>query len=361
MLKKLFCLIVIINITTLFADSVSTKLRTVTKIAEGVFVIRHQDAPNEFPQGNTTVIIGQNSVLVVDACYLPSSAKEDIEQIKKWTDKPVRFLVNTHYHLDHNNGNYLYAEAFPGITIISHQETQKLIATRSWNEVVKSIDEYDILKKQIESGKDEKGNYYSEQELNDFKKYLNTAKTIQDEFKNIKPTPPNTVFDNELNIDLGSRKVEIKFLGRGNTIGDIVVYLPMERIIAAGDLVVYPVPYAYLGYPSEWAKTLQKIYDMDVEIIVPGHGKVLKDKTYLQKIIAVINTVVEKAEQEIIKLGHTSRLPRIQTTVENVQNSIDWTEFRKYFGKGIKENEDFFDDSVMGGLVRAAVFEAELK
>ena len=185
MLKKLFCLIVIINITTLFADSVSTKLRTVTKIAEGVFVIRHQDAPNEFPQGNTTVIIGQNSVLVVDACYLPSSAKEDIEQIKKWTDKPVRFLVNTHYHLDHNNGNYLYAEAFPGITIISHQETQKLIATRSWNEVVKSIDEYDILKKQIESGKDEKGNYYSEQELNDFKKYLNTAKTIQDEFKNI--------------------------------------------------------------------------------------------------------------------------------------------------------------------------------
>lgn len=190
---------------------------------------------------------------------------------------------------------------------------------------------------------------------------MNTAKTIREEFKYIKPTPPNTIFDDELNIDLGNRKVEVKFLGRGNTIGDVVVYLPEEKIIAAGDLVVYPVPYAYLGYPSEWAKTLQKIYDMNVDIIIPGHGKVLKDKTYLQKIITVVNLVVEKTEQEIIKLGHTSRIPKIQTTIENIQNSIDWREFRKYFGQGIKENEEFFDDSIMGGLVRAAVFEAEAK
>jgi len=324
-------------------------------------MIQHQDAPNEFPQGNTTVIIGENSVMVVDACYLPSSAKEDIEQIKRWTNKPVRYLVNTHYHLDHNNGNYLYEEAFPGVTIISHPETQKLIATRSWKEVVKSVEEYHIIKKQIETGKDENGNVISEKDFNDLKNYLNTAKTIREEFKYIKPTPPNTIFDDELNIDLGNRKVEVKFLGRGNTIGDVVVYLPEEKIIAAGDLVVYPVPYAYLGYPSEWAKTLQKIYDMNVDIIIPGHGKVLKDKTYLQKIITVVNLVVEKTEQEIIKLGHTSRIPKIQTTIENIQNSIDWREFRKYFGQGIKENEEFFDDSIMGGLVRAAVFEAEAK
>lgn len=339
--RKIFLLLFTINASFIFADSASTKLRVVTKLAEGIFMIRHQDAPDEFPQGNTTVIIGENSVLVVDACYLPSSAKEDIEQIKKWTNKPVRHLVNTHYHLDHNNGNYLYEEAFPGISIISHPETQKLIATRSWRSVEFAFSNYESLKKQYESGKKENGKSLSGDETNDLKKNLDLAKIIYDEFKNIKPTPPNTVFENVLNIDLGNRKVEIKYLGKGNTIGDVVVYLPEEKIIATGDLVVYPVPYAYLGYPSEWAKSLQKIYDMNIDIIVPGHGKVLKDKTYLQKIITVVNLVVEKTEQEIIKLGHTSRLPKIQTTIENVQHSIDWTEFRKDFGQGIKENEDF--------------------
>lgn len=361
MLRKTLFLFFIIYGTVLSADSVSTELRTVSKLADGVFAIQHPDAPNEFPQGNTTVIIGENSVLVVDACYLPSSAKEDIEQIKKWTNKPVRYLVNTHYHLDHNTGNYLYEEAFPGITIISHHETQKLIATRSWRSVEFAFNNYNSLKKQYESGKSEDGKSLNNAEMNDLKKNLELAKIIYDEFKNVKKTPPNTVFDNELVIDLGNRKVKVKFLGRGNTIGDVVVYLPEEKIIATGDLVVYPVPYAYLGYPSEWTKTLQKINDMKVEIIVPGHGKVLKDKSYLQKIIAVVNTVVEKTEQEVIKSGHTSRFPKIQTAVENVQRSIDWTEFRKYFGKGIKENEEFFDDSIVGGLIRTAVLEAELK
>ena len=72
-----------------FADSSRTSERTVHKLAEGVYTIRHKDAPDTFPQGNTTVIIGDREGLVVDSCYLPSSAREDIAEIRKWTDKPV--------------------------------------------------------------------------------------------------------------------------------------------------------------------------------------------------------------------------------------------------------------------------------
>src|SRR5437879_5148822 len=79
--------------------------RTVTKLAEGVYEISHKDAPDHFPQGNTVVIIGDSGVLVVDSCYLPSSAREDIAQIRQWTSKPVRYLLNTHWHNDHNQGN----------------------------------------------------------------------------------------------------------------------------------------------------------------------------------------------------------------------------------------------------------------
>jgi hypothetical protein len=89
----------------LLADSVTAKERTVTKLAEGVYEIRHKDPPDHFSQGNTVVIIGDIGVLVVDSCYLPSSAREDIAQIRQWTNKPIRYLLNTHWHSDHNFGN----------------------------------------------------------------------------------------------------------------------------------------------------------------------------------------------------------------------------------------------------------------
>src|SRR5688500_18400214 len=111
-----------------WADSSKTLVRRFEKVAEGVYMIRHKDSPETFPQCNTTVIIGEREVLVVDSCYLPSSAREDIAQIKQWTNKPVRYLVNTHWHFDHTMGNATYWEAFPGISIVAHTETAKQIA-----------------------------------------------------------------------------------------------------------------------------------------------------------------------------------------------------------------------------------------
>src|SRR3954469_18982000 len=88
----------------LHADSTETKERTTSKLADGIYEIRHPDAPDSFPQSNTTVIIGEKSVLVVDSCLLPSTTRQDIEQIRKWTDKPVTYLLNTHWHFDHTLG-----------------------------------------------------------------------------------------------------------------------------------------------------------------------------------------------------------------------------------------------------------------
>ncbi len=82
-------------------------------------------------------------------------------------------------------------------------------------------------------------------------------------------------------IDVGNREVQIKFLGRGNTAGDAVVYLPKEKIVVAGDLIVYPIPYIYDGYPTEWIQTLQNLAQLDADSIVPGHGPILHDKTYV--------------------------------------------------------------------------------
>lgn len=348
------CLVII-------SQTVSTKDNSVEKLAENIYLIRHADAPDEFPQGNTTVIIGSNSVLVVDACYLPSSARNDIAQIKKWTNKPVRYLVNTHYHLDHTNGNAVYLESFPGLSIIGREDTRKLITNQNTKTIQRTKNRYQALKKQVESGKDTSGQSLTVEQKKAFGNELTALKPVYKEFENLDVISSNLVMEDNLALDLGDRLVEIKYLGRGNTISDLVIVVPKEKIIITGDLVVHPVPYAYLGYPSEWLSTLKAISHMDISLIVPGHGEPLRNKIYLNELIELLQIVVARVEQEINNRGHTSRFPLIIEAIEAVERSIDWTKWRKKWCKGIKENEDFFDDSVRGGLLRAAFAELEAR
>ena len=98
--------------------------RKVTKLADGVYEIRAFGCADRISSGNTTVIIGDRQVFVVDAGFLPSVASEDIAQIRQWTDKPVCFVLNTHFHNDHNLGNRAYMDAFPAVTIIAEVETK---------------------------------------------------------------------------------------------------------------------------------------------------------------------------------------------------------------------------------------------
>src|SRR5215471_9144482 len=97
----------------------------ITKVADGVYVIEHQDRGDGSASGNTTVVIGERQVFVVDSGFLPTDAKQDIAQIRQWTNRPVTFLLNTHFHNDHNFGNRMYMDAFPALTIIAHAETKK--------------------------------------------------------------------------------------------------------------------------------------------------------------------------------------------------------------------------------------------
>ena len=119
-LGALTVLSAVVAVAPAHAASSATRARTVEEVAPGVHLIRHPDAPDEFPQSNTTVVIGERAVLVVDSCYLPSAAREDIAEIKRWTDKPVRYVVNTHWHYDHQMGNVAYRDAFPGVSILAH-------------------------------------------------------------------------------------------------------------------------------------------------------------------------------------------------------------------------------------------------
>jgi len=341
----------------LSGDSVSTHQRTITKLGEGVYEIRHKDAPDHFLQGNTVVIIGERAVLVVDSCYLPSSAREDIAQISQWTDKPVRYLFNTHWHNDHIQGNAAYADAFPAINIVSQQETAKLMALRVGSYLSEYPHRMETFQRELNTGKDPDGRALSEEEKEDLKNAVAGGKAASEvvsaEFRGLTVKLPDITFDHELEIDLGNRAVQLKFLGRGNTVGDAVVYLPKEKILIAGDLVDSPVPYLEGGFPIEEVATLKRMEELDFETLVPGHGNVLRGKSFLRQEIGLIESVVEAMNREMARtsLDPKTRFTEIKKAVEQ---HVDMSAWRQKFAGNDPNDRDFFEVFAWPGLLQAA-------
>lgn len=340
----------------LSADSVKSLERSFVKLGEGIYTIRHKDAPDTFPQSNTTVIIGDREVLVVDSCYLPSSAKEDIAQIRQWTNKPVRYLVNTHWHYDHTMGNGIYWEAFPLLTIIAHFETAKQSANYNPGWFERFPKRGDAFRKILNDGKDSNGKVLSEGEKKEYAEAIAGLEPVQAEFKTLIDRAPNFTFDSELTINLGNREVQIKHLGRGNTAGDAIVYLPKEKILVSGDLIVHPVPYMFGGYPSEFIKTLNRLNQIDFQTIVPGHGEILRGdagKNYINLLSEFLQTVVSEVSKQINRIGNGQR--NLEPVREAVQKNLDVSSWRQKFAGNDKDNQDFFDTTFAGLLTAAHV------
>jgi len=329
--------------------------RKVTKLTDGVYEITHRDGGG----GNTTVIIGERQVLVVDSCFLPSAAREDIAQIRQWTDKPVSFVINTHFHNDHNFGNRVYMDAFPALTIIAHVETKKEMDRFGPGSLRREEkDSYgiqQILEKMLETGKTQDGRLLSEDDKTEVKEALSRRPAIIAELKKINFQSATLTFDHDFSIDIGNREVQVKFLGRGNTPGDAVVYLPREKILVAGDLVVHPLPNVIDGYPAEWIQTLENLAQLDANVIVPGHGPILHDKTYIYLLRDLMQSAVDQMNE---KLRQTA--PAMFQTLDDVKGSVDLTPFRKRFAGNDADLAAAFDE-VSARLVKLVFEEARLR
>lgn len=329
--------------------SVSTRERTTTKIAEGVYVIRHKDAPDDFPQGNTTVVIGEREAFVVDSCYLPSSAREDIADIRRWTDKPVRYLLNTHWHYDHTRGNGAYAEAFPSLSIIAHVDTRRMMEARDPSYPVRYAERQAALQAQLDSGKGADGKALAAADRTTLAQTFVGQRAVLQEYEGYVDWLPDVRFDHELDVDLGNREVRVLHLGRGNTAGDAVVSLPAEKIVITGDVLVHPVPYCFGGYPSDWIGTLEALKGLGAETIVPGHGEIQHDDAYVNRVIGLLKTVTSRVQSEVAR--------RPATKVEDLQKAIDTTALRQEFAGDDKDNREFFDQSI-AKLIETARSEA---
>jgi glyoxylase-like metal-dependent hydrolase (beta-lactamase superfamily II) len=323
--------------------------RKVTKLADGVYAIEHPDLPYVNGSGNTTVIIGTREVFVIDSCGTPAMARGDIALIRGWTDKPVGYLLNTHFHNDHNQGNKTYLDAFPSLAIIAQAETKKMMDLIMPGQPRQREGLIAELKQALDTGA------LNGQSLAAADKAQITAAipALEAWNKEYVYQSPTLIFNDELQIDLGDREVQVKHPGRGNTAGDAAVYLPKEKILIAGDLLVNPVPFPYDGYPSEWIKTLETLGRLDIQTIVPGHGRMLHDKTQLYLVVDLFKSAIEQMNARF-------RAEGLFTGFDKIKVGIDLTAFRSKFAGNDKEISDAFDE-MAPVLVRLVFKEATLQ
>jgi cyclase len=293
---------------------------TVEKLAEGVHaVIYNSDLDVE---GNTLIVINNDDVFVVDANAGITTARATIAEIRKLTPKPVRYVVNTHWHDDHVYGNQAYAEAYPGVEFIAHPLTRQDIVDHAFasNGFVLDLIAADVkrLEGYLETGRYRDGKPVEGELETRIRTYLANRREALVDRQAFKAVVPTIDIADTMTLKRGAREIQVRFLGRGNTRGDLVVYLPAERIVAAGDLVVYPVPYATNVYAKDWVRTLDALMAVPATTVVPGHGPVMRDWSYVAKVkdaIAQYLAGVTEAKKQGLSLAQTQehvQLPAIR-------------------------------------------------
>lgn len=337
----------------LAADTATTDHRTVTRLAEGVYEIRHQDPLAGWVTGNSLVVIGTRSVFVVDACSVAWEAQADIAQIRAWTKLPVRWLLNTHWHHDHNAGNRDYMNAFPGLTILAHAETKRRLdanAPYMREQILKSLAQTRApYQKLLDSGNGSDGKPLTPEKRARLAAIFAQADSVEADTRAFIYQAPTRTFEDSLTLDLGGRTVKVMFLGRGNTGGDGVAWLPAERILATGDLVVSPVPYTFDGYPAEWVRTLERVAAFHAASIVPGHGDVMHDSRYVLQLRDLMKAIVTRIDTTLDR--------DYAAPLDSLRQAIDVKAMRAGFLGDDQADGPFFDYAI-NSLIEIAYHEA---
>jgi cyclase len=271
---------------------------------------------------NAAIVVNDEGVLVVDTHLRPSAAREIIQAIRTITKQPIRYVVNSHFHNDHTQGNQAYFGVFPkGVAYLSHDNARREIIGKAMprvrDEMKRLPDHIEELRRRAEHLTDEKEKY----RLN---AQIQTATVYLDELKQINITLPTITFDSSFYLH-GSRPIEIHYFGRGHTAGDIVLFLPTERVLISGDLFLGPhIPYAADSYPSEWVQTLTKILQLDFDQVALGHTRVTKGeeaRSQMQRLISFMSDVVAQVGQMVAA----------SKSLAQVKASVDVAQYRSQF------------------------------
>ncbi len=320
---------------------ITGKVYAFEKIADGVYYTTSSSLMAT--GGNHTIIVGDHDVFLVDAGATAAAGRALLEDMKLVTDKPVRWVVNTHFHWDHTNANSIFG---PEVQIIGHEYVRHAIADldiihrEPFKTALANMPiQVDALKKQIGDEKDPAKRATLEKQL--------AAKQADwEDFKMLKPTPPTMTYSSKMTLYQGQREIRLLFLGRGHTQGDTIVYLPKERIVCSGDMMETQPAYMGDAMFDEWIKTLDALKEMDFATDLPGHGVPFHDKSlitayqsYLKDFMSQVTELrkqglsAEETAQKVDLTSHSGDFPQIKgpgAEVRGVRRMYEWMDERPH-------------------------------
>jgi len=264
-----------------------TDLFEIQSVAEGVYYAFAR--PQAVGNCNAAIFVNSADVLVVDAHSKPSAAASLIAQIKQITTKPVRYLVDTHFHWDHSQGNAGYRDAFgKDLKIIASDTTKKLQAEFSQVRLRESLDpnghpfsgqpHVPVL---LDAARQQLSVAGSPEQKAQIADRIRQLEAFQREMQNFAPVLPTVTFGKTHVIKDKAHELHVEFHGRAHTAGDVVVFCPQKRVVATGDMILGTLPFLGDSFPKEWPRTIDSVAKLPFDYVAGGHGAVQTGKQHL--------------------------------------------------------------------------------
>jgi len=247
-----------------------------TQIADNIYAYvdtKHSAPQNSFG-ANAGIIIGEQGIAVVDTLISAREAKRFLQDIRKISDKPIKYVINTHYHLDHVFGNAEFVNL--GALVIAQEEAKALMQEHA-EETLKNAGAFGLT---------------------------------PEDMQGTKISYPVITYQEKMTVDLGGQYIELIHAPHAHTGGDTLVYLPEKKILFTGDVLFTDYhPFLGEGDIEEWSARLEAIKAMDVEKIIPGHGPV-SDKSDLDDMETYLQLFDKKAQELTATLDDTQEVVR---------------------------------------------------
>lgn len=226
----------------------------VIEVAENAYAFIQENCAT-----NAGFIVGEEGVLVIDSLMTPSLAARLYSAVRNVTQKPIRYLVNTHFHGDHVFGNQYFLPA----PIVAHANCRTEL-----------IEKFDA----------------------NMQRYM-ARQALIPELEQIRMTLPDVTFEDKMTIRLEDREIQLSYLGRAHSNSDILLYLPREKVLFVGDLAVNKTLPAFPdGHITKWMTVLDRVAEVDADTIIPGHGPVggRSDFNEAKELLSLLNSEIRK-------------------------------------------------------------------
>jgi glyoxylase-like metal-dependent hydrolase (beta-lactamase superfamily II) len=252
----------------------------IEKVADGIYAAIAR--PETLLNCNAAIFENAADLLIVDTHSKPSAVTALVSQIRREiTTKPVRYIVNSHFHWDHTQGTSAYRKIAPHADVVSSEATRNLLSENGADRLKKSAAE---TEKSLQSYKEKLGSAKDPQEKAALQRLVRDSTAYLAEMRNYNPELPNVTFDRDLIIHDKAHDLHLAFRGRAHTSGDVIVYCPQKKVIATGDTLHGFSPFIADGYPTEWQKTLLYFAEFPFEHVIGGHAAVQHTRARLYQV-----------------------------------------------------------------------------